>query len=231
MVSWRRWALLTLARATFGCKSKSDAPTGATLAATERPLVVYLHGVVRPGTEKAEEAQRRELTRRAEARGFEVWAPSGEKGLCDWSDDVRGDVCWPSDERRLEDAKRIALGWKPRLRERRTHLLGFSNGAAFALLLTAHGLVPTACVAALHGAPAGALHVTSIPRSPILGYAGDAPWEKPQLEAALAPLRDAGANVRLVTASGPHALDAPSIDAALGFFGECAPRTPSSNVD
>ena len=186
---------------------------------THRPLVVFLHGMVGPdGAAGAEETESRVRERFAD-EGFDVWAPHGRVGLCDWSADAKLASCWPSDERTLDQAQDIAQGWGAAVRGKRpTFIVGFSNGAAFSVLLATHGLVHTCGVVALHGAPAGALHIEAKAPSPMLFVAAsDVSWEAGQIDATTRVLDAHGWRSRTMTRAGGHDVADEDLEATIEF--------------
>lgn len=188
-----------------------------------RPLIIYLHGMFEANT--SDDATNDRVHERFREAGFDVWAPKGRLGLCDWSEEAKRSVCWPSDERALGVAREIVDEWGPQLVTRRPVVVGFSNGGAFATLLAVHGLIRACGFATLHGFPAGTLHIEPSARPPLLLIAGrGAPWEGPQLAATTAQLSAVGWPHEAKIHDGPHSVSDADLDAAISFARE-ATRT------
>lgn len=208
-----------------GKHESADVRSGA------RPLVIYLRGMFDANT--PDEATTDRVRERFRAAGFDVWAPTGRVGLCDWSEEAKRLLCWPSDERALAAAREIVHEWGPQLVTRRPVVVGFSNGGAFATLLATHGLVRACGFATLHGFQAGRLHIEPSARPPLLLIAGrGAPWEGPQLAATTAQLSAIGWPHEAKIHDGPHAVSDADLNAAIAFAREatragCA-ETPTS---
>jgi predicted esterase len=202
----------------------SAAAGGTDPGIAHRPMVVFLHGQLGPDADAlAEEgATERRVRERLGDAGFEVWAPRGRTGLCDWADDAKHLTCWPSDERRLDVAVAIASEWARALDGRRpTVVVGFSNGAAFAVLLAAHGLIPACGFVALHGVPAGALNVDATRGAPLLLVsARGASWEGEQAAATARALDAVRWPYRATTREGTHAVSDADLDEVVSFARE-----------
>ncbi len=183
---------------------------------SSQPLVIYLHGMFDAKTPDGATSDRvRERFREA---GFDVWTPKGRLGLCDWSEDAKRSVCWPSDERALAAAREIVRDWGPQIVTRRPIVVGFSNGGAFATLLAVHGLIRACGFATLHGFPAGTMHIEPGARAPLLLVAGrGAQWEGPQLEATVAQLSAVGWPHKAKIHDGPHSVSDADLEAAIAF--------------
>jgi predicted esterase len=109
-------------------------------------LVIFLHGVIQPGTEW-QWAQQRAIARAAKSNGFEALMPRGRRGIGprgmeDW-------WTWPTGvraQRAVEDALvEEWLGARKKVEERRGApfsrmvVIGFSNGAYYAASLALRG--------------------------------------------------------------------------------------------
>jgi predicted esterase len=211
------------------CKSDERCETGAVdrcvpvldPGLSHRPVVVFLHGQLALDDDALadEEATERRVRTRLGDAGFDVWAPRGRVGLCDWDDGARRLACWPSDERKLDDARSITAEWPRALRGRRPALVvGFSNGAAFATLLAVHGVVSACGFVALHGFPAGAIHVDAAHPAPLLLMsARGASWEAGQLEATTRALDAAHWPYRAAAREGSHAVEDADLEEVVAF--------------
>ncbi len=182
-----------------------------------RPLVIYLHGMLNATT--AHEASHERVRERFRDAGFDVWTPKGRLGLCDWSEDAKQSVCWPSDERTLGTAREIVHEWGEQLSTRRpVVVVGFSNGGAFAVLLAVHGLVQGCGFVSMHGFPAGALHVDAGPHAPILLIGGTgAAWESAQMTTTTKQLDALAWPHTAKMHDGGHAVSDRDIDEVLTF--------------
>lgn len=181
------------------------------------PLVIYLHGMFDVKTpDQATSDRFRERFRNA---GFDVWAPTGRPGLCDWSEEAKHSVCWPSDERALAAAREIVHEWGPQVPTRRPVIVaGFSNGGAFTVLLAVHGLVSACGFASMHGFPAGTLHAESGKPAPILLIGGSgAAWESGLMTTATTQLRALGWPHEARMHDGGHAVSDKDLDDVLAF--------------
>lgn len=218
----RAGVLACVLGAALGACRRGAEPAGA------RPVVVFLHGTVPPGGELEASALATKV-RTALAAEAEVRTPEGVVGACDWSDDVKRARCWPSDARGLEAAKRIVAGWAlPKGRP--TVLVGFSNGAAFALLAATAGLVDVCGAAGLHGVPAGATPLDGA-RRPLLVVAGEgASWEPGQAEAFGARARGAGFPVRVERTPGAHAVSEEDLAKLRAFVRETLAACASADA-
>jgi dienelactone hydrolase len=156
---------------------------------------------------------------RFDAAGFDVWLPRGRAGLCDWDEAVRSAECWPSDERHIQDAADIMGEWRAALAGRRPLVVGFSNGAAFAVLLAVHGLLDACAFVALHGVPAGSLRRTKDARpTPILFVgARGASWEADQIASAERALSLSGWPHQSAMREGLHGVTIEDLDLAVDF--------------
>jgi dienelactone hydrolase len=211
------------------CKSDERCETGAVdrcvpilePGLSHRPVVVFLHGQLALDSDAIadEEVTERRVRARLGEAGFDVWVPRGRAGLCDWDDDAKRLLCWPSDERKLDEARTIASEWPRALHGRRPALVvGFSNGGAFATLLAVHGLTFACGFVALHGFPAGALHVDAPRPSPLLLVsARGASWEAGQLEATARALDSAHWPFRATAREGTHGVEDADLEEVLAF--------------
>jgi predicted esterase len=199
-----------------GAPDRAD-PAAPSRPREARPLVVFLHGMTEPGL--AGEGADDRIRRRFEEAGFELAAPTGREGLCDWSDEVKRARCWPSDERSLGAAREIAGEWRQTLAPSRPIVVvGFSNGGAFATLLALHGLVRACGFATMHGFPAGTLHASAATKAPLLLIAGrGAPWESGQLATTTRQLTALGWPHDARTHDGAHAISDADLDATIAF--------------
>jgi predicted esterase len=198
-----------------------------------RPLVVFLHGMVQPG--HTDEATENRVRERFGAAGFDVFTPRGKLGLCEWSDEAKQSLCWPSDERSLDTARAIVSEWSLAT-ARPTIVVGFSNGGAFALLLALHGLVPACGISSLHGFPAGRLHPEPGRRMPLFLIAGrEAAWEPEQMIRTTEQLKAVAWPHEARMHDGGHAVSDRDLDEAIGFARQavrtgCAERDINSDV-
>jgi predicted esterase len=111
-----------------------------------RSLLIYLHGVIKPGT-KWQWTQERGMIRHAKVHGLTVLVPRGRRGI--GPKDMRDWWTWPTSskaQRSVEDE--VLEEWMDarRLLEKRygapfrkVYVLGFSNGAYYASSLALRG--------------------------------------------------------------------------------------------
>ena len=111
-----------------------------------RVLVIYLHGVIKPGT-KWQWTQERAMVRHAKAHGLTVLVPRGRRGI--GPKDMRDWWTWPTStraQRQVEDELIDEWMKAKELLEKRsgrafdkTYVFGFSNGAYYASALALRG--------------------------------------------------------------------------------------------
>ena len=198
------------------CFAAPAAPRGA-------PLVVYIHGMY--GAENAnEEATRQErVVRMGVQKGFAVLVFRGEKGECK-NAQIPDYVCWPSNPRNEADGPTFVARWQPALDDaaKRTgasprYLLGFSNGAYFASLISTRALVKFDGIAIAHGGPVEPTRASG-PTPPLLLISADddpSDGEMGLLDQEL--VRERWPHV-VVAREGGHALLDWDVEMALTFF-------------
>jgi predicted esterase len=125
-----------------GCYAAPDATT------EPLPLIIYLHGLFEPGPlEEAERERQARLAQQAVAAGFAVLALRGAEGECALTPENATKICWPSNEKKANDAPRFVEGWEPAMQAAESRhavsqrfVLGFSNGGYFAGLIALRDL-------------------------------------------------------------------------------------------
>jgi predicted esterase len=129
-----------------------------------RVLVIYLHGVIQPGT-TWQWTQERAMVRHAKVHGFTVITPRGRRGIGPKT--MRDWWTWPTSVRaqaQVEDElihewmlAKALLEVRSGQRFERTYVIGFSNGAYYAAALALRGKLPVDGYAMLAGGSAGYL--------------------------------------------------------------------------
>jgi predicted esterase len=207
-------------------------------APESKALIVYLHGRYTPETEGEEKERQARVARMATASGFSVIAFRGKQGGC-VGPELATYFCWPSNEKTQDAGPETVTSWSASLAsvEKRIgnvprYLLGFSNGAYFAALITTRALMPFDAVAIVSGGPVEPTKAFGA-KPPILLVTADddgAQDEMLRLESELARERWPKT---LASREGPHALTDFDVDMALKFF-QRAPiptRRPIHSVD
>jgi dienelactone hydrolase len=191
--------------------------------AADAPLVVYLHGRYSPDTTNDELDRQARVAHRAAARGFGVLALRGEQGECTAAE-LKDYWCWPSNERNQADGPAFVARWTTALEAARKRmgpgpnvLLGFSNGAYFAVLIATRALAAFQAVVVAHGGPVEPTHAQGVP-VPMLLITADDDASDPEMERLDAELSQAAWPHVLVAREGGHALPDWDIDTALTFF-------------
>lgn len=201
----------------------------------EAGVVVFLHGMYSPAGEEQEARVEEELAREALRRGLAFVAPRGRQGLCNWSDDVRASLCWPTGRSQQGDIAEIASALRrtvddvtKRLGEgtHQRYVMGFSNGGFFASLLLADAPPGTLDGAAiLHGGPV--LPSTFDKQHPVstllIGAEGD-PWQGPKMKSLHELLDQAGWHHVYRVRPGAHGLTPEDSRDALDFFARLAKK-------
>lgn len=191
--------------------------------ATDVPLVVYLHGRYSPDTASEELDRQARVAQHATARGFAVLALRGEQGECA-AVELKDYWCWPSNERNQADGPAFVARWTTALEAARKRmgpgpnmLLGFSNGAYFAVLIATRALAAFEAVVVAHGGPVEPIHAQGVP-IPMLLITADDDASDPEMQRLDTELSQASWPHALVAREGGHALPDWDIDAALTFF-------------
>ncbi len=201
-------------------------PGGGCFAAPARtpaPLVVYLHGRHSDETLAEELARQARVAKLGTARGFAVLALRGKRGQCS-DPQLASFWCWPSNEKNAADAEKWVAEWSPALAEAekragrsKRHLLGFSNGGYFAVIIATRGLLPFDDVAVAHAGPVEPTSARGAKPPMLLLTADDDPSndEMMRLDGELA--RAAWPH-RIVAREGGHELPEADVEWALAFF-------------
>ena len=193
-------------------------------------LVIFLHGVIEPGTEW-QWSQQRAIARAAKANGFEALMPRGRRGIGprgmeDW-------WTWPTGTRAqgvVEDALiEEWLGARRQVEARRgapfarVLVMGFSNGAYYGASLALRGRLAVDGYALFAGGGAEYLERQARrvrARPPIyVGYGGRDPVGKKDSRALGATLRRLGWKHRVVgRPSVGHSMTDAQLGAAMDFL-------------
>ncbi|HEY8075612.1 MAG TPA: PHB depolymerase family esterase [Labilithrix sp.] len=192
-------------------------------ARTPAPLVVYLHGRHADETLAEELARQARVARLGTSRGFAVLALRGKRGECT-DPQLASFWCWPSNEKNAVDGAKWVAEWEPAIAEAerragrsRRHLLGFSNGGYFAVVIATRGLLPFDAVAVAHAGPVEPTVARGAKPPMLLVTADDDPSndEMMRLDAELAR---AEWPHHIVARGGGHELPDEDVQWALAFF-------------
>jgi len=189
----------------------------------DTPVLVYLHGMY-AGHGSPEEWR---LVRSAVSKGFAVVVPRGKRGLCAWKADLADNFCWPQEVEDPQAFKNVVAEWDRVLWQvdaileggsHKRYVLGFSNGANFAVYLAEHGLFPAQAYAIVGG---GALEparkATKTVPMMLISAQGD-PEQAPKTKELHEGLAKIGWTHAYCTRPGPHPLAAEDMEASLRFF-------------
>lgn len=201
--------------------------TYPTLAASTRGVALFLHGMYR---EQGGDPDRRRMTAALVDAGFVVIAPQGRRERCDWSDDAKSFVCFPTLARQRDDMRAFVASWDGVIAavDRRLgralpiDVVGYSNGGFFAAALALQALVPRARrFAVVHaGVYADGLELQPPPGPVLVLAAKDDRFQTPRANALHALLDGHGWASRAITIEGGHELTDADCSAVAAFLSE-----------
>ncbi len=196
-------------------------------AAGARGIALFLHGMYR---ENGGDADRQRMTAALVGAGFVVVGPQGRRGRCDWSDDAKTFVCFPTLPRQQDDMRAFAASWEKVLstvdrrlgRELPVDVVGYSNGGFFAAALAVQSLVPRARrFAIVHaGLYADGLELHAPPGPVLVLAAKDDRFQTPLANAFVALLVAHGWPNRATVTEGGHELTDADCSAVAAFLSE-----------
>ncbi len=201
-------------------------------------MIVFLHGMAPSPARILQHTA--PLAREAAARGVAVLAPLGTTGLCDWSEEVKHFLCWPTraehDAALATTAERLRrdLHETARLLGRPESLpavlVGFSNGGFAATHLAIVGDLDLRGLAVLH---AGSRLPTPRERAvpTLLRAATGDEWHHPTMVALRDKMAEAGWDAVWQEREGPHALTETDVDALLAFVASLRTNHSPSDSD
>jgi dienelactone hydrolase len=195
--------------------------------ARARGIALFLHGMYRGD---GGDADLRRMTTALSAAGFVVFAPQGRRGRCDWSDDAKGFVCFPTLPRQRDDMRAFVASWAAPIaaidralgRRLPIDVVGYSNGGFFAAALALQAMVPRARrFAVIHaGVFADELDPKPPPGPVLILMAARDELQTPKAEAFRALLERHGWANRALVTEGGHALTDADCSAVAAFLSE-----------
>jgi predicted esterase len=195
-------------------------PSGTEAA---QPLIVYLHGRYARDAAAEEVDRQRRLAAAATGRGFAVLAFRGRLGECT-ATELASWFCWPSNEHNEDDADAVVDGWNDALTDAHRRagsdvelVLGFSNGAYFAGLIAARGLLPAEAFVIAHGGPVEPVEAPPT-MPPLLLLSADDDVAQDEMIRLDGDVTREGWPHDSYARGGVHGLTDGDIDAALTFF-------------
>ncbi len=193
-------------------------------------ILLYFHGRIPEAALFESSWEFGGVARYATERGFAVLAMRGERGLCNWSEEVRHAWCWPTSIEPVEPTQVIVARIGKALKATAVaihssstlmapYVLGFSNGGFFASLLASDSKLEFSAFAIAQGGDVFGQHFTSERAKPtVLLLAKGDQHQFPRMQKLEAAMKAAGWKPESIVREGEHSLTPEDIKVAIDFL-------------